>query len=140
MGDVTVVYTGRERPFIDRIYGTRLDWMPGQARALPALLAAKFLRHKDCFKQGKADKGAKPKAEPVDDTKQKLQEAAREEQEARTEQDSKFLLIEQLRQMDAAGLKTWAKEHIGETFKGNPSLATIQERVFAHIEAYGVPA
>ena len=42
--------------------------------------------------------------------------------------------------MDAAALKSWAKEHIGETFKGNPSLATIQQRVFDHIEQFGVPA
>ena len=139
MGDVSVVYIGRERPFVDRIYGTRLDWMPGQARALPAALAAKFLRHRDCFKQGKvqAKQEAKP---PVDDTAQKLDEAAKRDEAQREEQDGKFLLIEQLRKMDAAGLKAWAKQNIGETFKGNPSLATIQERVFAHIEAHGVPA
>lgn len=139
MGDVSVVYTGRERPFVDRIYGTRLDWMPGQARAVPASLAAKFLRHTDCFKQGKVKKDEAAKA-PVDDTAQKLQEAAKRDEAKREEQDGKAVLIERLRRMDATGLKTWAKEHIGETFKGNPSLAKIQERVFAHIEAYGVPA
>ena len=140
MGDTTVavVYTGRERPFIDRIYGTRLDWMPGQARAVPPELAARFLRHRDCFKQGKA---AKQEAKPAaDDTAQKLQEAARVQEQQREEQDSKADLIEQLQRMDAAGLKAWAKEHLNETFKGNPSLATIQQRVFDHIEAYGVPA
>ena len=49
-------------------------------------------------------------------------------------------LIEELKQMDAAALKAWAKEHTGETFKGNPSLATIQQRVFDWVEQYGVPA
>ena len=139
MGDVTVVYTGRERPFVDRIYGTHLDWMPGQARALAPELAARFLRHKDCFKQGKVKEAQAAKA-PVDDTKQKLQETDKRDEEQREEQDDKFALIEELKQMDAAALKSWAKEHTGETFKGNPSLATIQQRVFDWVEQYGVPA
>ncbi|MBO7410331.1 MAG: hypothetical protein J6T92_00235 [Ottowia sp.] len=141
MGDTTVavVYTGRERPFIDRIYGTRLDWMPGQSRALSPELAARFLRHKDCFKQGKA-RAAQEAKPTVDDTKQKLQESDKREEEQREEQDGKFALIEELKQMDAAALKAWAKAHTGETFKGNPSLATIQQRVFDWVEQFGVPA
>ena len=138
MGDVSVVYIGRERPFVDRIYGTRLDWMPGQARAVPAALAAKFLRHRDCFKQGKAQ--AKQDKPPVDDTAQKLEEAARRDEAKREEQDGKFLLIEQLSQMDAAALKGWLKEHTGESVKGNPSLATLQQRARDWVEQFGVPA
>ena len=135
---VTLVYTGRERPFIDRIYGTRLEWMPGQARAVPPELAARLLRHADVFKRGKVKQDA-PKP-PVDDTAQRLEEVAQHEEAQHEEQDAKHQLLDQLRQLDAAGLKAWAKERIGETFKGNPSLATIQERVFGYIEAYGVPA
>ena len=74
------------------------------------------------------------------DTTQKLEEAAKRQEAQREEQDDKFALIEELKQMDAAALKAWAKEHTGETFKGNPSLATIQQKVFGWIEAYGVPA
>ena len=139
MGDVSVVYTGRERPFVDRIYGTKFDWMPGQARAVPPELAVRLLRHADVFKRGKVreKEAAKP---TVDDTSERLEETARREEEMHEEQDAKHRLLDQLRQLDAAGLKAWAKEHTGETFKGNPSLATIQQRVFDWVEQYGVPA
>lgn len=48
--ETAVTYTGKETPFVDRIYRSRLTFNPGQTRALPALLAAKLLRHSDVFK------------------------------------------------------------------------------------------
>lgn len=47
--ETAVTYTGKETPFVDRIYRSRLTFNPGQTRALPALLAAKLLRHSDVF-------------------------------------------------------------------------------------------
>ncbi|MEG0194486.1 MAG: hypothetical protein RR857_23865 [Comamonas sp.] len=43
--ETAVTYTGRETPFVDRIYRSKLTFNPGQTRLLPALLAAKLLRH-----------------------------------------------------------------------------------------------
>ena len=51
--EVSVTYTGREDPFIDRIYRTGLTFTPGQTRVMPAPLAARFLRHEDVFQKGK---------------------------------------------------------------------------------------
>ncbi|MBB6559588.1 hypothetical protein HNP48_002255 [Acidovorax soli] len=49
---VPVVYTGREQPFTDRLYGSNLSFFPNQSRRVPGDLAASFLRHADVFKRG----------------------------------------------------------------------------------------
>lgn len=49
---VRVKYIGREDPFYDRLYGSNLPFVPGQVRVITDLdLAAKFLRHDDCFER-----------------------------------------------------------------------------------------
>lgn len=59
---VTVKFIGRRESFRDHLYGTGLEFAQGQARALPAELARKFLRHADQFAKVE---GAAPEAEPA---------------------------------------------------------------------------
>lgn len=141
---VAVTYTGREAPFVDRIYGTGLTFMPAQTRSLPSGIAAKFLLHKDVFARAaakdakKADTTAKAQT-PADDTAEQLEAAKKIEDEQREQEESKFLLIEQVKAMDKDGLRAWAKQHLKDPLPGNASLATMQKRVIDQIDQYGVP-
>jgi hypothetical protein len=46
---VSVTYTGRDDPFIDRLYRSGLTFAHGQSRVVPPTLAERFLRHTDVF-------------------------------------------------------------------------------------------
>lgn len=93
-----VTYIGKEDPFLDRNYGSNLEFVPGQTRSVPAQLAARFLQHTDCFEEAVDEKpAAKPaaqkakeqeKAKEKDDTQKVLeeQEKAKEEQRRKDEQ------------------------------------------------------
>lgn len=51
---VAVTYTGRDDPFIDRLYRSGLTFTPGQSRIVPLTLAERFLRHADVFQRVKS--------------------------------------------------------------------------------------
>ncbi|WP_423454273.1 hypothetical protein [Ottowia sp. VDI28] len=82
--DVPVTYSGREDPFVDRIYRTGLTFTPGQTRVLPGALAARFLRHADVFQRGKT---AEELTEEAQAAAQAAEELARKQAEAKTEAD-----------------------------------------------------
>ena len=51
---VSVTYTGRDDPFVDRLYRSGLTFAHGQSRVVPPTLAERFLRHADVFARTKS--------------------------------------------------------------------------------------
>jgi hypothetical protein len=143
---IGVTYTGGERPFVDRIYRSRLSFEPGQTRELPADLAAKFLRHQDVFQPaGQKDDTATPKkdaqkpAGQKDDTDEKLEAAKKAEEERRAKENARFELHQQIDKMDKQALRDYAKEKFGHGFVGNVGEAKMREQVKGLIDQFGAP-
>lgn len=161
--DVAVTYTGTDDPFKDRIYRSGLTFTPGQTRAVPAPLAARFLQHQDVFKLAVAAKPAaakkadatqtepKPDAaqkpedatqqEPVvDDTAALLDAAKKQEDESREKDDARFALIDSIESMDRAALIAWADQHYRQKIPANVSVAKARDLARGFIDQYGMPA
>lgn len=138
--DVAVTYTGREDPYKDRIYRTGLTFTPGQTRALPAPLAARFLQHSDVFTAAKADAAAKAeKGEKKDDTAVALEAAKMQEDTQREQEDARFALMNQIDSMDKKAVADWAFTHYNQKIPGNLGDARAREMAKGFIDQYGMP-
>lgn len=144
---IGVTYTGTEEPFVDRIYRSRLTFMPGQSRELPPELATKFLLHADVFERSEAgepkaksaDKGAKKASEPKDDTQEKLEAAKKAEDERRQKENQRFELHQQIDKMDKPALRDWAKEKFRQDLPGNLGVEKMRDRVKGFVDQFGAP-
>ncbi len=137
---IDVTYTGSEEPFVDRIYHSGLNFMPGQTRAVPLALAQRFLRHSDVFSEGKADK-AKPakKAEQPDDTTQQLADAAAADAKRQEAENNRFDLLQQVERMDKAALRDFAKVHYQQELAPQLGVEKMRDRVRGFIDQFGTP-
>lgn len=141
--ETAVTYTGRETPFVDRIYRSRLTFNPGQTRMLPALLAAKLLRHAE-FEPAAQPEDAPapapaPTMEPVktDDTSKLLDEAKKVEDEQRKKEDERFTLLQQIDKMDKQALRDWAKQTYKQDLPPQLGLEKMRDRVRGFVDQFG---
>lgn len=139
---VPVKYTGRETPFIDRLYGSSLPFDPNQTRFITDLdLAAKLLRHSDVFER---DDKAKPAAKPVtpsvaDDTATHLQEADKLKQQRDLAENQRQDIVETLNSMDKDGLQAFAQEKFSQKVPKNLSVDNMRAKVVELIDQFGLP-
>lgn len=162
--ETAVTYTGQEKPFVDRIYRSRLTFNHGQTRLLPALLAAKLLRHSDVFEvyverapetapvpaavtptpaATEGDQAATQPpvdpvpAVPVDDTALQLEAAKKVEDDQRQQEDARFMLLQQIDKMDKQALRDWTKQTYQQDLPGNLGLDKMRDRVRGFIDQFG---
>ena len=159
--ETAVTYTGKETPFVDRIYRSRLTFHPGQTRALPALLAAKLLRHADVFQvyvepeavpalaavtppaasteSVKLDHQPPIDADkpPVDDTATLLDDAKKAEDLQRQQEDARFTLLQQIDKMDKQALRDWTKQTYQQDLPPQLGLEKMRDRVRGFIDQFG---
>lgn len=136
-----ITYTGSEQPFVDRVYNSRLTFDPGQTRAIPVALAAKFLLHKDVFKAAEAVEQATEKTSAVeqDDTAETLAEAAALDDERRKRENERFELHQQMDKMDKKALRDWVKLKFNQEFHHNIGESNLREQVKGLIDQFGAP-
>ena len=150
-GETPVTYTGRETPFIDRLYGSRLTFEPGQTRLLPAALAERLLRHSDVFEPaseaapapaGKARAALlneSPKTDkPLDDTQATLEQSAKEQAEREAALNNRQNLVDQVNLMDKDALKSFAHEKYGQPLTKSLSVDNMRAKVVGLIDQYGM--
>lgn len=148
---IAVTYTGRDDPFIDRMYRSGLTFVNGQSRTVPSTLAQRFLRHTDVFCLTEAtvatvaDKAPESTAQqttepPKDDTQQLLDDAQKKDDDQRLKDDARFVLLDQLDQMDKKALIDWADVHYKQKIPGNLGEAKVRERAKGFIDSYGMPS
>lgn len=150
--DKAVTYFGKEDPFVDRIYHSNLTFTPGQTRAVPVALAARFLLHSDVFKEGDAAaKNVKEKAVEApadkkaegdthkDDTAVLLAEANKEQDKQREQDNARFELLESLESMDAKALRDFALTNYKQKINGTLGEAKVRDQVRGFIDQYGLP-
>lgn len=134
--ETAVTYMGRETPFVDRIYRSRLTFNPGQTRMLPALLAAKLLRHAEFTPGDEPEAPAVPEAK-TDDTSALLDEAKKVDELQREKEDARFNLLQQIDKMDKQALRDWTKQTYQQDLPGNLGLDKMRDRVRGFIDQFG---
>ena len=139
---VTIEHIGR-KPWRDNLYGTELEFVPGQKREVPPDVARNFQRHVDVFKVGavKTEKPAKEEAKdekPDDDTDKKLAEVAKRKQKE-DERETRRLDAEQaVRAMTKEQMNDYAKSQFNQTLDMTQKKDALQESVIGMINQYGL--
>lgn len=127
---VAIRYIGK-RVFLDNMYHSDLSFEPQQVRALPSVLAARFLRHKDLF--AKADE--RPEQ---DDTAERLSESEARSKQVLDEETEVIDLIDSVNQMDKASLAHLALSKYNHKFKANTPVPAMRRAVVNYIHQYGL--
>lgn len=137
-----VTYIGKENPFVDRNYGSSLEFVPGQTRTVPAALAMRFLAHTDCFKEASA---AEKKAAPaktdktVDtDTQKKLDDQKKVEDEQRRKDEQVLDMHQQIDSMTKKDVAEFMLTHFKEKADMAKPKADLQTLAKELVSKFGV--
>lgn len=140
-----VTYIGKEDPFEDRNYGSRLQFEPGQTRSVPVELAARFLQHTDCFQEPRATKAepakkatAAKKEEQDDDTAALLKKQQEEADAKRKKQDEVFMLHNQIDSMTKADIVEFVQRNFKETLDMKMAKGDMQAQAKSLVDQFGV--
>jgi len=140
-GFIAVTYMGRRDTFLDRLYGSKLEFRQGQTRALPPELARRLLNHADQFERAviKFERVADPlpEAEPDDNTTSMLAKAQLAKDEAAAKQLDLQGLYDQVATMNKAALAHFAKVNYRQEIKPADTLASLRQQVIGFIDQYG---
>lgn len=121
-GTVPVKYIGKKGEHKDNLYGTGLEWKPGQVHHVPAAAAAKMLAHTDTYAQdGAAVAGVAENNAPAKDaTPQKLP-----------------VPLPNLDGMTAQELADFAQQHYGEKLSTDAGEDSMRSTILTLIQARG---
>lgn len=121
-GTVPVKYIGKKDEHKDNLYGTSLEWKPGQVHHVPAAAAAKMLAHTDTYAQdGVAVAGvAESNAPAKDAAPQKLP-----------------VPLPNLDGMTAQELVNFAQQHYGDKLPDDMSKPDMEARVLSLVQLHG---
>lgn len=121
-GTVPVKYIGKKDEHKDNLYGSGLEWKPGQVHHVPAAAAAKMLAHTDTYAQdGVAVAGvAESNAPSKDAAPQKLP-----------------VPLPNLDGMTAQELVNFAQQHYGEKLPDDMSKPDMEAKVLSLVQLHG---
>jgi len=135
VGEVAVKYIGRRPTFEDRVYGTGLTFSQGQTRALPAIIASRFLRHPDVFTEGSGE--ADRDLVPSDDTSEHLARLEQEQSKQHKELNELQDLRDSVQQMTKAGLEEFARTKFRQELDKRKNLPELRAQVLGFIDQFG---
>lgn len=121
MADLTSVkYIGKRPEYIDGTYGTRIHFVQGESRMVPADKARLMLRHTDVYAVGSADApiASVPAEKPQDDDVQDMRDA--------------------IAIMDKDALNTYAQTHFGTKLDKRKDVGLLRSQVTSLLDQYGV--
>lgn len=120
MADLTSVkYIGKRPEYIDGTYGTRIHFVQGESRMVPADKARLMLRHTDVYAVGSADApiASVPAEKPQDDDVQDMRDA--------------------IAIMDKDALNTYAQTHFGTKLDKRKDVGLLRSQVTSLLDQYG---
>ena len=121
-GTVPIKYIGKKDEHKDNLYGTGLEWKPGEVHKVLAAAAAKMLAHTDTYEQdGNAVAGGVAVVEQKSDG-----------------QDDMQAPLPQLSVMDKNELINFAQQHYGENLAPDMPEADMRSTVFSLVQARGL--
>lgn len=127
-----VRYAGHRTQYTDRLYGTNLNWAPGQVRHLPAHVADRFLRHADVFEVAEEAQATE------EDTAAVLAYVAREQREKECAEQLAEAMILEVRAMDKEALSNFAQQKYGQVIDRRRNLDDLRQQVVHMIDQFGV--
>ena len=136
---VSVAFKGSSY-WSDNLYGTGLDFAPGQARDVPASVAANFRRHPDVFQVGDA-KPAPSKADKEadkNDTEEKLAKASKKKTEDDEKENRHQDMVMQVRHMSLDQLRDFAERQFNQKLHHNLGKEKALEKVMTMVDQYRV--
>ena len=134
-GEVAVKYIGRRPTFEDRVYGTGLTFSQGQTRALPAIIASRFLRHPDVFAEGSGE--AEQDLPSTDDTGEHLARLEQQQSKQHKELNELQDLRDSIQQMTKAGLEDFARTKYRQELDRRKNLPELRAQVLGFIDRFG---
>lgn len=143
---VAVTYTGREDPFVERNYGSALQFVTGQTRIVPVELAVRLLRHADVFEPAKAvnEEGSTSDADKPaatgqsDDTATQIAAAAAKATEQASLDNQRQDAVDQINIMDKDALKDYAHVKYGQPLPKTLSVENMRAKVVGLIDQFGL--
>lgn len=147
-GLVLVTYIHSRPQWQDRIYGTGLTFQQGQTRRLPSDVAAKLLRHADCFEKAIPEPAfEQASAEPAsavlapvvkDDTATQLEAAMKQQAAEREAQQAVLDMKDSVAQMGKDELEQFASTNFKQSLDKRRGVETLREQVNQLIDQFGV--
>jgi hypothetical protein len=135
-GSKVVRYIGSRESWSDRLYGSGLAFHKGQARAVPSLIAANFLRHSDVFEEI-SDVLELTQSVVVDDTAALMDEADLKAKAVLEEQNALQELRDSIQNMGKESLEQFAKSHYRQDINKRHTLVQLREQVIGLVDQYG---
>lgn len=135
---IAVTYTGRETPFVERNYGSALQFEPGQTRIVPVELAARLLRHADVFTTGKLADAEAVQVPAADNTQAVLELADQQKAEQAVIDNQRQDVVDQINLMDKDALKEYAHIKYGQPLTKTLSVENMRAKVVGFIDQYGL--
>lgn len=132
-----IAYRGARERFIDRAYGSKLTFSPGQVRIVPAELARRLLRHADLFVEAEAPtEEAAPQA-CDDDTAEILEQSNQEKKATDKEQNRVQDLRDRVATMDKEALDHFAMTNYRQNIDKRIGIGKLREQVIGFIDQFG---
>lgn len=131
-----IKYIFRRERWVDRIYGSGLEFTTGQTRVVPRDLGLKLLRHTDTFT---LDIDALPPLEPTEaeQTQAALDAAAKEKEEEARRQDELFAMHDSIDAMDKAALSRFVSDKFQLDLDQSLSIDDMRIEAKALIDRFG---
>lgn len=118
-GSVPIKYIGNRDEHKDNLYGTGLEFAPGQVHSVSAAVAAKMLAHTDVYEQsGDATQGAAATTQDSEPTKLPVP-------------------LVNLDGMNSVELVNFAQQHYGEHFAADMPEEAMRSKILGYIQARG---
>lgn len=140
-----LVYIGKKY-FVDRLYGSGLDFEPNQVREVPSELARSFLRHADLFAVSQEPGGTIEYMYDmegglievnIDNTAELLELQAKKDKEAAKSGQELQDLLMQVSTMDKNALSQFAKDRYQVDLNKRKAVETLREEVIGLINQFG---
>lgn len=122
LGMVGVKYIGNRESHIDNLYGTGLEWVPGQAHNVAKATAKMLLSHADVYEECEADSNEVVLSQPANGEKD----------------EGRMTALPNLEGMDKDALVTFAQQHFGERMHKTMKEDTMRERILGMIQERGL--
>lgn len=135
---IAVTYIGRKERFLDHLYGSNLEFVTSQTRALPSQLASQFLRHADMFARAETAPESEVAIQADDDTIAVLAKAKEQKAEDDGKLDNLQHLRDQVQSMDKDSLASFAKVNYRQDVNRKLGVPKMREQVIAMIDQFGV--
>ena len=122
LGMVGVKYIGNRESHIDNLYGTGLEWVPGQAHSVIKATARMLLAHTDVYEECEANSNEVVLDKPANGEKD----------------EGRMTALPNLEGMDKDALVTFAQQHFGERMHKTMKEDTMRARILGMIQERGL--